>query len=255
MYRCTALLKPLFLESPLVHLNCCAPVARPSRRMIAPALRAFSHQRSSTGSNPLPTINIFGYAGCISRWLWNMHLMQRNSGDTTFVKISAALPLLVMRLAAGDGVCQEVERPVCHEFEKVCFERGRAFDAVVPKCLLYTFAGMGSFERLDVCAGQDPTTSYDERHGPANATYATNGTPYPEPAPPLRQPVPPLLQNAGRSGGVQGLSWYTSGMKEDCDGDVALEFLEEPSHAPSAPHATAELRSTQHPIMKACNIL
>ena len=32
---------------------------------------------------------------------------------------------------------------------------------------------------------------------------------------------------------LQGLNWYTNGLKEDRDGDVASEFLEEPS-TPSA---------------------
>ena len=32
---------------------------------------------------------------------------------------------------------------------------------------------------------------------------------------------------------LQGLDWYTNGLKEDRDGDVASEFLEEPS-TPSA---------------------
>lgn len=41
----------------------------------------------------------------------------------------------------------------------------------------------------------------------------------------------PVLQNAGfgTHGGVQGLTWYTSKLREDCDGDVADEFFEEQS--------------------------
>ncbi|BDA44838.1 hypothetical protein COCOBI_06-3160 [Coccomyxa sp. Obi] len=41
----------------------------------------------------------------------------------------------------------------------------------------------------------------------------------------------PVLQNAGfgSHGGVQGLTWYTSRLREDCDGDVADEFFEEQS--------------------------
>ncbi|CAL5229576.1 g12932 [Coccomyxa viridis] len=57
----------------------------------------------------------------------------------------------------------------------------------------------------------------------------------------VKQTVQPVLQNPGygSSGGVQGLDWYTKGLKEDRDGDVATEFLEEAS----APHP-AQLRST-----------
>ncbi|CAK0784572.1 hypothetical protein CVIRNUC_007776 [Coccomyxa viridis] len=46
-----------------------------------------------------------------------------------------------------------------------------------------------------------------------------------------KQPAQPVLQNPGygSSGGVQGLDWYTKGLKEDSDGDVASEFLEESS--------------------------
>jgi hypothetical protein len=39
----------------------------------------------------------------------------------------------------------------------------------------------------------------------------------------------------------QGLTWYTSKLKEDCDGDVAEEFLEEPPGEPS----TSQLASSQ----------
>ena len=45
---------------------------------------------------------------------------------------------------------------------------------------------------------------------------------------------------------MQGLGWYASGMKQDRDGDVALEFLEE---LPAAP--TAE---THNPTMQACTL-
>lgn len=41
--------------------------------------------------------------------------------------------------------------------------------------------------------------------------------------------------------GLQGLDWYTKGLKEDRDGDVASEFLEEPSTPSSAqPRSTHE---------------
>ncbi len=55
---------------------------------------------------------------------------------------------------------------------------------------------------------------------------------------------------AGRD--LQGLDWYTKGLKEDRDGDVATEFLEEAS----APHP-AQLRSTvedAHASLQACSI-
>lgn len=44
-------------------------------------------------------------------------------------------------------------------------------------------------------------------------------------------PVQPVLQSAGYSacGGVQGLDWYKAALKRDVDGDLADEFLLEPS--------------------------
>ncbi|KAK9831318.1 hypothetical protein WJX81_001706 [Elliptochloris bilobata] len=53
-------------------------------------------------------------------------------------------------------------------------------------------------------------------------------------------PPEPVLQSAGygASGGVQGLNWYREQLREDRDGDIADEFLVEPSAAP-APHRAA----------------
>ena len=62
--------------------------------------------------------------------------------------------------------------------------------------------------------------------GPAGDPPAGGRAPRPEPV--LRSPP-----GGGRaSGGVQGLRWYASGMREDGDGDVAEEFLGEPPPGP-----------------------
>ena len=62
--------------------------------------------------------------------------------------------------------------------------------------------------------------------GPAGDPLVGGQAPRPEPV--LRSPP-----GGGRSsGGVQGLRWYASGMREDGDGDVAEEFLGEPPPGP-----------------------
>ena len=58
---------------------------------------------------------------------------------------------------------------------------------------------------------------------------------------------------------LQGLDWYTQSLKEDQDGDVASEFLEEPSTPSSAAQrqsalddAPASLKAGAAPSVAAC---
>lgn len=52
--------------------------------------------------------------------------------------------------------------------------------------------------------------------------------------------------------GLQGLDWYTKGLKEDRDGDVATEFLEEAS----TPHSAQKRSAVEdaHAVLQAGDI-
>ena len=52
---------------------------------------------------------------------------------------------------------------------------------------------------------------------------------------------------------MQGLDWYTKGLKEDSDGDVASEFLEEPS-TPSRRVQQSSANADTPPSLKVCSI-
>lgn len=62
---------------------------------------------------------------------------------------------------------------------------------------------------------------------------------------PTERPAP-VLQNPGygSDGGTQGLEWYKSRLKQDQDGDIADQFLEEVTAA-AAPTATGPSLSLQ----------
>lgn len=58
-----------------------------------------------------------------------------------------------------------------------------------------------------------------------------------------------MLQNPGygSDGGTQGLEWYKSRLKQDQDGDIADQFLEEVTAA-AAPAATGPSLSLQDKV-------
>lgn len=77
----------------------------------------------------------------------------------------------------------------------------------------------------------------DSEDSTAQAAAPTISVPAPDPCQttgPRRAALPPVLQNAGFSqlGGVQGLDWYKARLKQDSDGDIADEFLEESAMRP-----------------------
>lgn len=93
----------------------------------------------------------------------------------------------------------------------------------------------------DLQEGAGSSTSSSESEA-ATGGFATKlAVPTERPAPVLQNP------GYGSDGGTQGLEWYKSRLKQDQDGDIADQFLEEITAA-AAPTATGPSLSLQDKV-------
>lgn len=93
----------------------------------------------------------------------------------------------------------------------------------------------------DLQEGADSSTSSSESEAPTGGFATKLAVPTERPAPVLQNP------GYGSDGGTQGLEWYKSRLKQDQDGDIADQFLEEVTAA-AVPAATSPSLSLQDKV-------